>query len=116
MGQTQVVQSKLANILIPFLLVGVIVSPSIGQWAHIINTHHTEVSCSGGEVHFHATEVGCELTATFTTPFTFKSLKAIKFNEVKSILLQPLTPTQAYAFQQIQFFHLRGPPQLLTFA
>ena len=109
-------RSKLANILISFLLVGVIASPSIRQWVHITNAHHTEASCSGGEVHFHATEVDCELTATFTTPFTFKGFKAVKFNEVNIILLQPLTPTQVYAFQQIQFFHLRGPPQLLTFA
>ena len=115
MHQTQTVRSKLANILIPFLLVGVIASPSIGQWIHIVDAHHTEVSCSGGEVHFHATEVDCELTATFTSPFTYKSLKAVKFNEVENDLLQPLLPIQAYAFQQIQFFHLRGPPQLLTF-
>ena len=116
MGQTQVVRSKLANILIPFLLLGIIVSPSIGQWVHITNAHHTEAWCLGGEVHFHATEADCELTATFTTPFTFKNLKAIKFNEVNSILLQPFTLTQVYASQQIQFFHLRGPPLLLTFA
>lgn len=109
-------RSKLANILIPFLLLGVIASPSIGQWLHLADAHHKEVSCKGGEVHFHAAEVSCELTATFTTPFTFKSLKALKLNEVSLLLLQPLAPTQDYAFQKIQFFHLRGPPLLLTLA
>lgn len=109
-------RSKLANILIPFLLLGVIASPSIGQWLHLADAHHTEVSCTGGEVHFHAAEVRCELTATFTTPFTLKSVKAIKFNEVNILLLQPLAPTKTYVFQKIHFFHLRGPPQLLTLA
>lgn len=109
-------RSKLANILIPFLLLGVIASPSIGQWLHLADAHHTEVSCTGGEVHFHAAEVSCELTATFTTPFTLKSIKVIKFNEVSPLLLQPLAPTQIYASQKIRFFHLRGPPRLLTLA
>ena len=109
-------RSKLANILIPFLLVGVILSPSISQWVHLADGHHTEASCTGGEVHFHTAEVNCELTATFTTPFTVNRFKAPKFNEVETILLQPLAPTQTYAFQKIQFFYLRGPPQLLTFA
>ena len=109
-------QSKLGNILIPFLLLGVLFSPSVGQWVHIADAHHAEVECTEGKVHLHTTEVHCELTATFTTPYAFQSLKAPKFIEVNTILLQPLVPTQAYAFQQIQFFHLRGPPQLLTFA
>ena len=109
-------RSKLANILIPFLLLGVLFSPSIGQWVHLAEAHHTEVSCTGGEVHLHTAEASCELTATFTTPFAFKRFKAPKLIEANTILLQPLAPTQAYAFQQIQFYHLRGPPQLLTFA
>lgn len=83
---------------------------------HLAEAHHTEASCSGGEVHLHTAEASCELTATFTTPFAFQSVKAPKFIEVNTILLQPLAPSQAYVFQQIQFFHLRGPPQLLTFA
>lgn len=109
-------RSKLANILIPFLLLGVLFSPNIGQWVHLAEAHHTEASCSGREVHLHTAEASCELTATFTTPFAFQTVKAPKFIEVNTILLQPLAPSQAYAFQQIQFYHLRGPPRLLTFA
>ena len=107
-------RSKLGNILIPFLLLGVLFSPSIGQWVHLADAHHAEVECTEGKVHLHTTEVRCELTATFTTPYAFQSLKTPKFSEVNTILLQPIGPIQTYTFQQIQFFRLRGPPQLLT--
>ncbi len=107
-------RSKLGNLLIPFLLLGVLLSPSIRQWVHLAEAHHDEVQCTEEKVHFHTEEISCELNATFTTPFAFQGVKAMQLIEVKNQLLQPLRPTQAYAFQQIQFFHLRGPPQLLT--
>ena len=109
-------RNNLSKIILSFFLLGVFFSPNVGQWVHLAEAHHAEATCSEGKVHLHAEEAHCELTATFTTPFTLKSVKALTFIEVNHLLLQPLAPKQAYAFQQIQLFYLRGPPQLLTFA
>lgn len=107
-------RSKLANVLIPFFLLGVLLSPSIGQWVHLAEAHHQEGHCTEEKVHFHAKEVNCELTATFTNPYTLLVTKATAFVKSNKISHEVFTAPQAYFFQQINFFHLRGPPQLLN--
>ncbi len=109
-------QSKLAHVLIPFFLLGVLLSPSIGQWVHLADAHHEESMCTEVKVHFHAKELNCELTATFTNPYTPSKIKPFSFVKPNKISEVVFTAPQDYFFQQINFFHLRGPPRLLTFS
>lgn len=109
-------RSKFGSILIPFLLLGVLLSPSIGQWVHLAEAHHDERQCTEEKVHFHAEEAFCELNATFTNPHTLAGIKTIVFDEQVEISQDVFTASPNYFFQQINFFHLRGPPQLLNFS
>lgn len=101
---------KLGKVLIPFLLLGVLISPSIGQWMHLIEAHHHERQCTQEKVHFHAKEIACELTATFTTPHTLIATKAPCLLNENPIAQKTAGIVPVYFFQKIYLFHLRGPP------
>lgn len=110
------VKSRIGTVLIAFFLVTVLALPNLNQWAHLANDHHYEEQCFESKTHFHAEELNCALTATFTTPYTFfKGVHYVLLDN--SLISQPSVERPQYLqLKSIQEFYLRGPPFLLLSA
>lgn len=110
------VKTRIGTILTAYLLLTVLVLPNLNQWAHLANGHHNEERCVESKSHFHAEELSCALTATFTTPFTFfKGVHYVLLDN--SLISQPAVERpQHLQLKSIQEFYLRGPPFLLLSA
>lgn len=106
-------KTRSGNILIAFLLLGVLITPNINQFFHLANDHHKETKCQEDTLHFHQEESGCDLNATFVTPYTYIDL--IDFSPYQVEKLPQLPQESSPIFQLIgeTSFHLRGPPFLL---
>ena len=111
--ESNAVKTRIGNILIAFLLLGVLVTPNINQWLHLAKNHHKEVKCQGNTLHFHQEESCCDLNANFVTPYTYVALMDFSPYQAGELphLLQDISPI----FQLIRetSFRLRGPPSLL---
>ena len=106
-------RTRVGNILVVFLLLGVLVTPNINQLFHLVNDHHKETKCQEYTLHLHQEESGCDLNATFVTPYTYIDL--IYFTPYQAGELPLLPQENSPIFQLIgeTSFHLRGPPFLL---
>ena len=106
-------RTRVGNILIAFLLLGVLVTPNLNQLFHLVNDHHKETKCQEYTLHFHQEESGCDLNATFVTPYTH--IDFIDFSPYQAGELPQLPQENSSIFQLIgeTSFHLRGPPFLL---
>lgn len=107
------VRSKIASISTAFFLLGILALPNISQWIHLIEEHHTEQHCIENKVHLHATELPCELNATFVSPYTPADVLKPKFHKEFTYKPKRFKLFPGYNFNQVYSFHLRGPPQLL---
>lgn len=104
---------NLGSILTSIFLLGVLLTPSVNQWTHLAEEHHLEKHCTENNLHFHTTELDCDLKATFTTPYTQTVLFFSIEKEEEGLKLEPIKPLLGYCLNQINPYHLRGPPQLL---
>ena len=107
------VTARVNSILIAFLLLAILVLPNINQWIHLAEDHHKEVLCVENNLHFHADELGCVLTATFTPPYFSIDQEPFSPLELQKTLLLPIEKTLSLKLSSTTIFRLRGPPIFL---
>lgn len=108
-------KTKLRSVLIAFFLLGVLLLPTANQWVHLLEEHHQETQCTENSTHFHKKELACELTATFTSPYSPSFIKAPEL-----FIADETHPLPQASFENVIYghhitLHLRGPPHLLFF-
>ena len=109
-----VVENRRGSILGVLMLLGILASPVVNQWLHIIEDHHAETFCLADSFQFHLEEKECALTATFVSPYTHIEFSSFCAFEARELQQLPQVKEPSFQLKEEISFPLRGPPFLST--
>ena len=109
-----VVETRRGSILGVLLLLGILASPVVNQWLHLVEDHHAETFCLADSFQFHPEEKECALTATFVSPYTHIEFSPFCAFEARELQQLPQVKEPSFQLKEEISFPLRGPPFLST--